>query len=127
MSRSNTMLIAICFIALAAACSVTLAEDVKPQGKAVFDHWCWQCHGEDNPHGSGSWALAKRPGDTRTAYLERRSDLSGEFIKLVVRQGQLFMPKFRYTEISSEELAALASYLTESDSKESKPEGDDLE
>ena len=87
-------------------------------GRAVFDQWCWECHGKDNPHGSGTWSMRKRDGNARSPYLEDRSDLNYEYVAFVVRNGQLFMPSFRYTEISDEELVALSAYLDKGKPKE---------
>ncbi len=88
------------------------SRELATMGKTVFDQWCWQCHGKGNPHGSGTWALKKRPGETRSPYLEDRTDMPDALIQHVVRHGQLFMPRFRYTEISEKELAALSAYLS---------------
>lgn len=87
-------------------------------GKAVFDRWCWECHGKDNPHGSGTWSMRKRDGDARSPYLEDRTDLNHAYVEFVVRKGQRFMPRFRYTEISEEELVALSAYLKNGQQKE---------
>lgn len=81
-------------------------------GKDVFMQWCWECHGSDNPHGSGTWSLKRSPGDSRSPYLEMRYGLTNDYVSLVVRQGLLFMPAFRQTEISDAELQALANYLS---------------
>jgi mono/diheme cytochrome c family protein len=47
------------------------------------------------------------------AVLEERNDLSVDYIKYIVRQGQKTMPPFKPTTLSNEELNALASYLSE--------------
>lgn len=87
-------------------------------GRAVFDRWCWECHGKDNPHGSGTWSMRKRDGDARSPYLEDRADLNHAYVEFIVRNGQRFMPRFRYTEISEEELVALSAYLKNGHQKE---------
>ncbi|OGG54773.1 MAG: hypothetical protein A3F84_13125 [Candidatus Handelsmanbacteria bacterium RIFCSPLOWO2_12_FULL_64_10] len=43
--------------------------------------------------------------------LELRSDLNPDAIKYFARNGALWMPQFRKTEITDEELEALAAYL----------------
>ncbi len=102
-------------LVLYGASSLTTASELPTQierGKAVFDQWCWECHGKSNPHGSGTWSLRKRDGDAKSPYLEERNDFSHEYVEYVVRRGQRFMPRFRYTEISDMELAALTAYLS---------------
>ena len=91
--------------------SAVIAESEVTQGEALYEQWCWQCHGKTNPHGSGTWALEKRPEDTRSPYIEDRKGLNEAYIRYVVRNGQLFMPPFRYTEISEEELSTIIAYL----------------
>jgi hypothetical protein len=46
------------------------------------------------------------------AVLDQRRDLNSAFIDYVVRNGMSFMPSFRKTEITNQELAALSAYLT---------------
>ena len=80
-------------------------------GRAVFEQWCWECHGKSNPHGSGTWSLRKRDGEQISPYIEERAGLTYEYLELVVRNGQRFMPRFRYTEISDSELRDMSVYL----------------
>ena len=80
-------------------------------GRAVFEQWCWECHGKSNPHGSGTWSLRKRDGERISPYIEERAGLTYEYLELVVRNGQRFMPRFRYTEISDSELRDMSVYL----------------
>ena len=84
------------------------------KGKAVFDQWCWECHGVENHSGTGTWLLRERYKGAITEFIEKRRDLSAGYIRYVVRQGQNGMPNFRETEISEERLAQLVEYLTAS-------------
>ncbi len=88
-------------------------ETVFSEGKAIFDQWCWECHGKDNPYGMASWALKERYKGSPTEFIELRTDLSRDYVEHFVRKGQGIMPNFRETEITSEQLSALVDYLTE--------------
>lgn len=88
------------------------------QGKQVYEYWCAPCHGPgiglpgfDALPGTHQLRIKYRRTDI-PAVLDERTDLVPEFIKVIVRQGVSFMPQFRKTEISDEELDALAAYLT---------------
>jgi (+)-pinoresinol hydroxylase len=96
--------------ALAAAGAGAQAQEAATQGKAVFDHWCAPCHG-DGPGKPGTAALQALYGGTKPALLEERTDLVPEITRTFVRNGVTIMPFFRKTEISDEELDALAAYL----------------
>lgn len=95
----------------------TSAADVE-QGKQVYERWCAPCHGPglglpgfDALPGTHQLAIKYRGTDV-PAVLDERTDLVPEFIEVIVRQGVSFMPHFRKTEISDEDLAALTAYLT---------------
>lgn len=114
--------------ALAAAClaSSAHAQDADAQdadariaaGKEVYAYWCETCHGT----GLGLPGFGGLPGTQQLrikyqgteipAVLDERTDLVPEFIEVIVRQGVSFMPHFRKTEISDEDLEALTAYLT---------------
>ncbi len=82
------------------------------RGEQVYDYWCAPCHdpGPDHP---GTQSLAFRyDGTDIPAVLEDRTDLTPEFVRTLVRQGMLSMAPFRKTEITDEELDALAAYLS---------------
>jgi mono/diheme cytochrome c family protein len=88
------------------------------RGKQVYDHWCAPCHGPGlglpgfgGLPGTQQLGIKYRDADIPTV-LDERTDLVPEFIEVTVRQGVSFMPQFRKTEISDEELTALAAYLT---------------
>ena len=82
--------------------------DLTEQGRAVYQKWCTPCHGT----GLG------RPGTTaaaahgiKPAVLEERQDLTPKMIETAVRKGVNFMPRFRKTEITDADLAAIVAYL----------------
>lgn len=91
------------------------------QGKQVYDYWCTPCHGPGlglPGFGGGFNALPgtqqlqiKYRGTNVSPLLEERTDLVPDFVKVIVRQGVSFMPQFRKTEISDEDLEALAAFL----------------
>ncbi len=113
--------------AAAAACcaaGVALTQDraehaaAIERGREIYAYWCAPCHGPgvglpgfDALPGTHQLALKYRGSDI-PAVLDERTDLVPAFIKTIVRQGVSFMPQFRKTEISDEELDALAAYLT---------------
>ena len=47
----------------------------------------------------------------KPAVLEQRTDLTPKMIETAVRNGVYFMPRFRKTEISDADLAAIIAYL----------------
>jgi mono/diheme cytochrome c family protein len=81
------------------------------QGEQVYARWCVHCHaaGRGNP---GTESLQVKYRGNVPAVLLERSDLTAPAIVQFVRQGVLSMPPFRKTEISDEELAALAAFMT---------------
>jgi (+)-pinoresinol hydroxylase len=80
------------------------------RGKAVFDEWCKGCHAP-GPRNPGTQALDVLYKGTKPGALEQRTDLDPKITMTFVRRGVSVMPPFRKTEISDEELAALAAYL----------------
>jgi len=58
---------------------------------------------------SGTTAAAAH--GIKPAVLEERQDLSPKLIETAVRKGANFMPRFRKTEITNADLAAIVSYL----------------
>jgi mono/diheme cytochrome c family protein len=88
------------------------AEPTRSAGEKIFDKWCSDCH--STAEGPGSAALQRKYQGKRPAILEQRSDLRPNYVKLAVRHGVSFMPSFRKTEISDDDLALVAAYLTPS-------------
>lgn len=88
------------------------AKPVRSVGGKTFDKWCADCHGA--AEGPGSLALQRKYKGELPAVLAERSDLSPDYVRVVVRQGISFMPSFRKTEISDADLALLTAYLASS-------------
>ena len=60
----------------------------------------------------GTFALELRYKGKKPALLEERTDLTAEAVAAFVRHGGGgFMPPFRPTEVSNEDLEALGAYL----------------
>lgn len=90
------------------------------RGKEVFDARCRACHGayaKGLPNAlamevPGTFALQLRYKGQKPALLEERTDLTPEAVAAFVRHGGGgFMPAFRPTEVSDEDLKALGAYL----------------
>ena len=80
----------------------------QTKGRALFNESCSFCHGE---RGHATTLLAKRLGPDN-AVLEKRTDLSIELIRHVVRHGINSMPWYRRAELSDRDLDSIAAYLT---------------
>ena len=93
----------------AAVTEMTAAAPVK-SGKELFNYWCLPCHGAGPGH-AGTQRLARRLGADQSVLLQRHN-LPAEYVQHVVRNGFQMMPPFRYTEISDQELQAIAAYVS---------------
>ncbi|MDB5662642.1 MAG: hypothetical protein JWN59_980 [Sphingomonas bacterium] len=82
-------------------------------GRSLFHEKCAMCHG---PVGMGTGLLARRM-DPAIAELEKRDDLTPDYIQAAVRGGIGNMPWMARGEVSDPQLAAIAAYL----SKQKKP------
>jgi mono/diheme cytochrome c family protein len=84
------------------------AESQAERGREVYQKWCTPCHGPGlgKPGTSAAAAHGIKP-----AVLEQRTDLTAKMIETAVRKGVYFMPRFRKTEISNADLAAISAYL----------------
>jgi (+)-pinoresinol hydroxylase len=80
------------------------------RGREVYQKWCTPCHGAGL--GKPGTAAAAAHG-VQPAVLEQRTGLTPKTIETAVRQGLYFMPRFRKTEISNADLAAIVAYLTD--------------
>ena len=101
----------------------SLTDPLVRRGKQVFDARCRACHGAADPQGKteaskatqlvpGTYALSLRYKGVKPALLEERTDLTSEAVAAFVRHGGGgFMPSFRPTEVSDEDLKALGAYL----------------
>ena len=99
-------------LSIAIAGSAIAAEPVltaeQSKGRTLFNESCSFCHGE---RGHATTLLAKRLGPD-SAVLEKRTDLSMELIRHVVRHGINSMPWYRRAELPDRDLDAIATYLT---------------
>lgn len=101
----------------------SLKDPLVKRGKEVFDARCRTCHGSYSKGKApgndalamevpGTFALQLRYKGQKTALLEERTDLTPEAVAAFVRHGGGgFMPAFRPTEVSDEDLKALGAYL----------------
>jgi mono/diheme cytochrome c family protein len=106
---------------LALGVSSLSAQDaaVLERGKTVFQHYCAPCHadgrGDDGaPMLPGTHALHLKYRGEKPGLLEQRTDLPVELIEAIVRNGVASMPPFRKTEVTDEDIAAIAAYLAAS-------------
>lgn len=85
-------------------------ESEADRGREVYQKWCTPCHGAGL--GKPGTAAAAAHG-VQPAVLEQRTNLTPKTIETAVRQGLYFMPRFRKTEISNADLAAIVAYLAQ--------------
>ena len=78
-------------------------------GEEIYQRHCVACHAPGPGH-PGTMRLAIRLGEDKSVLTER-NDLQPVYVKTIVRQGIMLMPPFRSSEISDQELEALADYL----------------
>jgi (+)-pinoresinol hydroxylase len=78
------------------------------QGRVAYQKWCTPCHGTGL--GKPGTAAATAHG-VKTPVLEQRQDLTQKMIESAVRKGTDIMPRFRKTEITDADLAAIVAYL----------------
>jgi mono/diheme cytochrome c family protein len=78
------------------------------RGPQAYQKWCTPCHG--NGLGRPGTGAAAAHG-VKPAVLEQRTDLTSKMIETAVRNGYYFMPRFRKTEISDADLAAIVAFL----------------
>ena len=76
-------------------------------GHALFGEKCAMCHG---PGGMGTGLLARRM-DPKVAELEKRTDLTSDYVSQAVRTGIGNMPWISRAEVSDRQLAAISAYL----------------
>jgi len=89
---------------------------VVEHGRTVFAQQCTPCHGSGRgddgaPMLPGTHALHLKYRGEVPALLEERADLSAEALKAFLRNGVASMPPFRKTEVSDEDIVAIAAYL----------------
>ncbi|MBU6206633.1 MAG: c-type cytochrome, partial [Alphaproteobacteria bacterium] len=78
-------------------------------GAALFSNKCGYCH---LVGGMGTNLLTKlRAPDHLSGLLAERTDLKPDYVKYVVRNGYLAMPRISRAEVTNAELDAIARYL----------------
>jgi len=82
----------------------------RPNGEAVYTKWCAPCHDPGIEH-AGTHALQAKYNGALPAVLREWPHLEAEHVKATVRHGISIMPPFRKTEITDQELDALAKWL----------------
>ena len=85
-------------------------QSLVERGDEVFQYWCAPCHAP-GPRHPGTQALDALYNGQKPGALEAREDLVPALTVAFVRSGVSVMPPFRKTEISDQDLAALAAYL----------------
>ena len=83
-------------------------DELVDRGEKAFVHRCAMCHREGN---TGTFVLARRLGAERSL-LEKRDDLTAPYIRVVVRQGLVNMPRISRVELPDADLDAVIAYLT---------------
>ena len=87
------------------------------EGESVYAKWCAPCH-DPGPMHPGTLALSAKYAGTKSGVLLEWTDLHPEITRTFVRTGISVMPFFRKTEISDDELDALAAYLARNTPRE---------
>jgi mono/diheme cytochrome c family protein len=78
-------------------------------GKVLFEARCGMCHLQG---GTGTFMLGRRLGADNALLAERKAKLDATYVKHVVRNGIVSMPRITRAEVSDAELDAIVSYLT---------------
>ena len=101
-------------VLLGVACASAFAQDGADRqaaGRAVYTKWCTPCHDPGVTH-PGTHALTVNYQGVKSGVLLEWKDLAPDTVKYLVRHGISVMPQFRKTEISDQELDALAQFLS---------------
>ncbi|HJT89946.1 MAG TPA: cytochrome c [Bryobacteraceae bacterium] len=101
-------MIRVCFFIAVLLPVAASAQSEAARGREVYQKWCTPCHGAGL--GKPGTAAAAAHG-IQPAVLEQRTGLTPKMIETAVRSGLSFMPRFRKTEISNADLAAIVAYL----------------
>lgn len=80
-------------------------------GKRAFQNACAICHSAD-PTAPGTSSLQFKYQGAKPAPLEQRTDLTPAVVAYFIRNGVAMMPRFRKTELSEAEVAAIGAYLS---------------
>lgn len=115
----GALLIILATLRVGLAQGATGSEDKRSHGHEVFEAWCAPCHapvsGTERLPGTSTLEMIYK--GTKPAALEQRTDLTVRQVAYDVRHGDNAMPWFRKTELSDEDLAAVAAYLTRNSPK----------
>jgi (+)-pinoresinol hydroxylase len=101
-------------VVLGLACGPAFAQDgpgTQAAGRGVYTRWCAPCHDPGVTH-PGTHALTVKYQGVKSGVLLEWKDLTPVTVKYLVRHGISVMPQFRKTEISDQELDALAEFLS---------------
>lgn len=93
----------------AAAAGVSTAASKVEQGRVIFEARCGMCHQKG---GTGTFMLGRRLGAQNALLADRKMKLDATYVKHVVRNGVVSMPRITRAEVSDAELDAIVSYLT---------------
>jgi len=109
-------------LALTAAGAQEADDAAAERGAAVYRTVCAHCH-DPLPEGAaiemlpGPESLALKYRGALSPYITERPDLASvEVLRMFLRNGSGSMPPFRKTEISDEDIAAIAAYFARASS-----------
>lgn len=88
--------------------AVTFGLQSDVPGERLYGRECAYCHVGRN---TGTTMLQKRLPEGTPAQLHERTDLSADYVKIVVRSGLVNMPPLSRAELSDEDLDLIAQWL----------------
>jgi (+)-pinoresinol hydroxylase len=97
-------------LAAALLCTATSALAAAPDAAKIYQQWCAACHAPGITH-PGTHALIAKYAGRKSGVITEWTDLTPDYVRVLVRTGISVMPHFRKTEISDAELDALAIWL----------------
>lgn len=97
-------------LALLAGAAQAAGAPAADPGERTYTLYCAGCHAASG-RAPGTAMLKRTRGPDQAVLVERR-DLTADTIKAIVRNGYLEMTPFRASEISDQDLDALARYIT---------------
>jgi mono/diheme cytochrome c family protein len=122
MIRKASVLVAILANLAYAKLGAQDSDAVAARGAAIYEASCVYCH-DRVPEGSalemlpGPASLALKYGGALSPYIKERPDLANfNVLQVFLRNGAGSMPPFRKTEITDEDIAAVAAYFARTSS-----------
>jgi len=116
-SRNRVLAGALAALALTSAGAQETDDAAVERGAAVYRTVCAHCH-DPLPEGGaiemlpGPESLALKYRGALSPYITERPDLASyEVLRMFLRNGSGSMPPFRKTEISDDDIAAIAAYF----------------